>query len=258
MTDSDESKMSAADWDDCRIPNPMLIAAPETVSQRKYRLFCCLCCRRVWPSFEDERSRRAIVASEKFADDLCDEDHLVGAASGAHEVYALAKPDGSDDEAGRDLSSEPDWGASIAALLTVFPPDPPSNGVQFGPLVADQTALVMAATLRRGGAPEEFIARIVEVERRCQADAVRCLFGNPLRPVRFNPSWATADARKAATAAYYGRKLEAGTFEPEAMVALADALEAAGCDDEAMIAHCRDPLPHYRGCWVVDLILGYS
>jgi hypothetical protein len=37
---------------------------------------------------------------------------------------------------------------------------------------------------------------------------------------------------------------------------LADALEEAGCTDAEVLAHCRGPGPHVRGCWVVDLILG--
>jgi hypothetical protein len=37
---------------------------------------------------------------------------------------------------------------------------------------------------------------------------------------------------------------------------LADALEDAGCTDAEILAHCRGPGPHVRGCWVVDLILG--
>jgi hypothetical protein len=37
---------------------------------------------------------------------------------------------------------------------------------------------------------------------------------------------------------------------------LADALEEAGCADEAILSHCRGAGPHVRGCWVVDLVLG--
>ena len=37
---------------------------------------------------------------------------------------------------------------------------------------------------------------------------------------------------------------------------LADALEEAGCDDPAILAHLRGDGPHCRGCWVVDLALG--
>jgi hypothetical protein len=35
---------------------------------------------------------------------------------------------------------------------------------------------------------------------------------------------------------------------------LGDALEEAGCTDEAILAHCRGPL-HVRGCWLLDLLL---
>ena len=34
------------------------------------------------------------------------------------------------------------------------------------------------------------------------------------------------------------------------------ALEKAGCNDEEILSHCRSPLDHVRGCWVVDLLLG--
>ena len=37
---------------------------------------------------------------------------------------------------------------------------------------------------------------------------------------------------------------------------LAVALERVGCDNEAVLAHCRSEAPHVRGCWVLDLLLG--
>jgi hypothetical protein len=37
---------------------------------------------------------------------------------------------------------------------------------------------------------------------------------------------------------------------------LADALEESGCHDPDILAHCRQPGEHVRGCWVVDLLLG--
>jgi hypothetical protein len=37
---------------------------------------------------------------------------------------------------------------------------------------------------------------------------------------------------------------------------LSDALEQAGCDDAALLAHLRSPGSHARGCWVIDLLLG--
>ena len=41
-----------------------------------------------------------------------------------------------------------------------------------------------------------------------------------------------------------------------AMPILADALQDAGCDNDDILNHCRDPVRHVRGCWVVDLVLG--
>jgi hypothetical protein len=37
---------------------------------------------------------------------------------------------------------------------------------------------------------------------------------------------------------------------------LADALEEAGCNDPALLEHCRRPGGHALGCWAVDLLLG--
>jgi hypothetical protein len=79
---------------------------------------------------------------------------------------------------------------------------------------------------------------------------VRDIFGNPFRPVAFDPAWRTDTAVALAKQMYESRDFGH-------MPILADALEDAGCDNEAVIAHCRDPkATHVRGCWVVDLVLG--
>jgi hypothetical protein len=46
---------------------------------------------------------------------------------------------------------------------------------------------------------------------------------------------------------------EEGRFE--ALPILADALEEAGCRDADLLAHCRAPGPHARGCWLLDALL---
>lgn len=33
-------------------------------------------------------------------------------------------------------------------------------------------------------------------------------------------------------------------------------LHEAGCDNDAILSHCRGPGPHVRGCWVVDVLRG--
>jgi hypothetical protein len=79
---------------------------------------------------------------------------------------------------------------------------------------------------------------------------LRDIFGNPFRPVAFAPQWRTAAAVALASQMYESREFAN-------MPILADALEDAGCDNDDIIAHCRDPkATHVRGCWVVDLVLG--
>jgi hypothetical protein len=43
-----------------------------------------------------------------------------------------------------------------------------------------------------------------------------------------------------------------GTLDNAQLAVLADALLDAGCDDEALIQHCRSEGPHVRGCFAVE------
>ncbi|OWK42425.1 hypothetical protein FRUB_04503 [Fimbriiglobus ruber] len=81
------------------------------------------------------------------------------------------------------------------------------------------------------------------------AEVFRCIFGNPFRPITFNPSYLTPTVLSLAKGIYEDRAFDR-------MPVLADALQDAGCDNEDILTHCRGPGPHVRGCWVVDLCLG--
>jgi hypothetical protein len=78
---------------------------------------------------------------------------------------------------------------------------------------------------------------------------LRDIFGNPFRPVSFDPRWRTADTLGLARGIYEDRAFDR-------LPLLADALMDAGCADEQVIGHCRSEGAHVRGCWVVDLVLG--
>src|SRR5262249_39746048 len=83
-------------------------------------------------------------------------------------------------------------------------------------------------------------------------EIIRDIFGNPFRPSTLNPTVLTCNGGtvpKLAQAIYDGR-----TFDQ--LPILADALEEAGCINPDILAHCRQPGVHVRGCWVVDLLLG--
>jgi hypothetical protein len=81
------------------------------------------------------------------------------------------------------------------------------------------------------------------------AGLARCVFGNPFRPAAADPSWLTTTVSALARGIYEGRAFDR-------LPILADALQDAGCELEAVLAHCQGGGPHVRGCWVVDLLLG--
>ena len=130
-----------------------------------------------------------------------------------------------------------------------------------------------------------------------KAHILRDLVGNSWRPVKVRAfggllriDWLTPTVLSLARAAYDERQ-EDGTLDPFRLLLVADALEEAGCTEEALLQHLRGeercwlccgetvqvvrdagafwgcsscngagwiPLrgPHYRGCWAVDLLLG--
>jgi len=81
------------------------------------------------------------------------------------------------------------------------------------------------------------------------ATLLRDIFGNPFKPVAFDPDWRTSDVTAMSRGMYETRDFAA-------MPILADALQDAGCENADILDHCRGPGPHVRGCWVVDLVLG--
>jgi hypothetical protein len=80
---------------------------------------------------------------------------------------------------------------------------------------------------------------------------IRDIMGNPFHAVAFAPDWQTSTAIAIARQMY-------DTRDFAAMPILADALQDAGCEEAAVLDHCRGPGSHVRGCWVVDHVLARS
>jgi hypothetical protein len=89
--------------------------------------------------------------------------------------------------------------------------------------------------------------------------ALREVFGNPFatrRKRKADPrrGWMFASAWRTNTVLSLARQMyESRDFS--AMPILADALQDAGCDNDDILAHCRELGEHVRGCWVLDLVL---
>ena len=78
------------------------------------------------------------------------------------------------------------------------------------------------------------------------------IIGNPFAMLSVAPDWLVWNGdtvHQLAQHIYDNR-----TFDR--LFVLADALEDAGCTDSAILEHCRSGGEHFRGCWVVDLLLG--
>ncbi len=181
-------------------------------SRRKARLFAVACARRVETELPEGRPRVALDLSESYADGLIPYSRL------------------------KDLSSHIDDpqtpGEMILDECTRL------GKVQAPILIASLACQVAVQNCARDYASEDAAQVLI----------LRDIYGNPFRPVTFDPRWRTTDVVGLAHAIYDDKAFER-------MPILADALMDAGCEEEQIISHCRSDGPHVRGCWVVDLIL---
>jgi hypothetical protein len=209
--------------------------------RRKLRLFACGCCRQVWHLIEDPRSRRLVELAEQLADGLVDHSALTKAEAAA----AAAKTEADVASAGHSsMTHTRKVGAAIHAALGTAAREAyeAARGASFGALCSVGGSWCIDVPNPAWDAQEIR-----------QADLLRCLFGNPFRALSpVNSSWLRwkdGSVGKIAQAIYDERR-------SAEMPILADALEAAGCTVPELLGHCRQPDEHWRGCWVVDLVLG--
>jgi hypothetical protein len=206
-------------WRSATDPRAMLEFLNGKASDRKLRLFACACCRRLWPLLVHQESKDSVEALERHADGLLDQSGFTNAWVAASHVRIIRKT--------RKRDSSPEKTAAWAVSTALFPET--FRGVSSS-----------ASLVRRAGhvSPEE--------EDRRQCGDLRCLFGNPFRPLprRTFPTHVVglAEAIYAAFPAV-----------SEDYAILADALEELG--EAGAAAHCRQD-SHARSCYVVDWITG--
>jgi hypothetical protein len=242
--------VTEAEWLACTDPKPMESFLIGRVSQRKWQLLACACCRRVWHLFVDERSRQGIEAVEQFADGQINRKGLRQAGSAAYQAWWDVEP--RDDHEDHPRSDPHTRRACFHAANAVVRLTGTGDGCW-----ADgfDTA---ASEVRRAVwfAPAEDQRTAEADEHKAQCDLIRELIRNPFRRVTVPTACQTPQVVGLAQAAYDERQLPSGHLDPARLAVLADALEDAGCTDPDLLAHLRGPGPHVRGCWALSLVLG--
>jgi hypothetical protein len=244
------TRMTETDWLEANSPAQMLAYLGSGGSERKVRLLACGGCRHIWHLLPDARCRAAVVVAESYADRRADRAALEAArddlASIAIQDFgtfgALAREnfDGVPDAEGvgtvlyQELDDD-DW-AATTVLAT------------YCALVCPALALgvVLRASIR--SRPWQQRQGAFAVGGMALCNLIRDICGNPFHPAQLCPSWLTSTTLTLARGIY-----EECAFDRMPM--LADALEAAGCTNRAVLDHCRQPSVHVRGCWVLDLVL---
>jgi hypothetical protein len=240
--------MTEQEWLADTDPQPKIVFLNDRdASVRKFRLFSCACARRVWDLMAGDHPRDVVVATERFADGLLTEVNLRVVAQAFRDTYPPRMTP--------DYPVPPSYVAGMVAYYTAW-----TNSVSFPEglhLNEHGTESVcawarFARVLHETGLweweyPHDHPTASAEAGYQCRL--LRCIFGNPIRSVAYDPTWRTAAVFGLAEAIYADRAFDR-------LPILADALEDAGCDDRDMLAHCRTDPDHARGCWVVDLILG--
>jgi hypothetical protein len=230
--------MTEAEWLAATDARPMLAIVKGRKHERKLRLFAVACCRRVGPPYPDVEAEKALAVAELFADGLAPKAQrgsaYRSALSGSRFSHYYFSPVAAAlSKAAFEAASR----ASEAAANRVA-----RTGVEHLPEPATTAEIHEHAAMRRAERAKE---------RNAQTALLRCLFGNPFRPVATDPAWRTSTVVSLAGGTYANRAFDR-------MPILADALMDAGCVEEVILGHCRGPGPHVRGCWVVDAVLGKS
>ena len=204
-------------------PTTMLQFLRGRASDRKLRLFGVACCRRI-QGLLDQTGREAVEVAERDADGLASTDEQ-------RKMENLAWWDAD----GLNYEEEHIWIAGWAAHAAVE------------------------------GQPTYAAVLAVNAAKRADEAVFQCLllrdiFGNPFRPSPPLPAyvlaWNDRTVPRIAQAIYDDRKMPEGTLDTARLAILADALLDAGCEDEALHQHLREPGPHVRGCFAVDTLLG--
>jgi hypothetical protein len=227
----------------CRWPAP---------SPRKLRLVGCACCRLIWDRLPNDRARAAVETAERFAEGCADALALreaygrtaclnasAAAQAGGPDLFHLIRRVVEVLTQHAQAQAVSAYGARRAALADAHRTSGPRRGAE------------MTVTERLDREMQMDFDRLAAEAKRGLAEAIKDLIGDPSRQAVLPAAWLDANGGQARLVAE-GIHRE-GRFDE--LPVLADALEEGGCDDAAILAHARRP-QHYRGCWLIDAVLG--
>jgi hypothetical protein len=214
-------------------------------SERKLRLFACACYHRVRDRMPNALADRVVAVAERYADgDETPEEFIRASEAVRHQSNMLEERWRASRGAERALLTPLHESLALAGVVTW-------DMAQKAAYYASSNSYLACSGLPSDDDPRWQNAHSAQekVEKRAQTQILRDIFGNPFRPVAFDPAWRSSTAVALATGIYADRAFDR-------LPILADALQDAGCEDADVLGHCRGPGPHVRGCWVVDLVLG--
>ena len=224
--------MTEAEWNDAQRPFKLIryLERGPAPSERKLRLFCVACCKRVAEYISNPAYADALECVEAVAEIEPD----IHSIERVRRVVDAARSVGH-----RALEAEDSDGSQLHEFAAAL-----SHVYGWTVYTTDCAEACMSALCGH----DDFDTGRGELM--FQTDLLRDIFGNPFRPVAFADEWRSSTAVALAKQMYDSRDFSA-------MPILADALQDAGCEDEQVLNHCRDAKQtHVRGCWVVDLVLG--
>jgi hypothetical protein len=206
-------------------------------SDRKLRLFCVACCRRVVHLCDAKANQRAIEVAEALAEGRVTEEQSAAAVGNMVGIEEDAEQ-----KAAEDHRASARYEAATAIMQTLD-----LSAFEAAKQVPGSATFAVADSVSADTASLAW-KKAQAAEQKAQADLLREICHNPFRPTIYARAWVKRDTKALARAIYDKREFDR---LPE----LADALKKSGCTFQELLDHFRQPGDHVRGCWALDLVL---
>ena len=253
--------MTLEDWLTAKSACPLSVEI-SILPDRKLHLLTAAFLRRAWGRSFSHSTQVAVEATEKFTDGRMTDITLarlrVADTLETGDPLWLASDPGWWGDNWHDASHC--WGGSVSAVYEQRAVELEQRVASYGrvlpcvkagiewPHWVAAKAAVLARDLRARGAPPNKREAVAVREARAQFELFHEIAGAGWTDARW-PRWRTTDVRALARGIHRDQAFDR-------LPILADALQDAGCDDNAVLTHCREGKGHVRGCWVVDLAMG--